>query len=72
MSKKHKGHHTGKARPGMDMHLKSIAGDKMAHSSHHDNHGEGDQKGMHGFGPNFAPPEGYQGDSDGEGVHCQD
>ncbi len=54
--------------------IKAKKGDKMAHSSHHDNHGEGDQAGLHGYGQNMAPPDdACQGDSyggNGMGGNC--
>ncbi len=64
--KKGKGH-TGKLAFTAKDHIKGGMKDMKAHSSNHEHHGEGDQKGMHGFGDNWSPPEGgYQhgGDND--------
>ncbi len=49
--------------------------DPLAHSSHHDSHGEGDQAGIHGFGPNFAggKDSGIEGECGGAmGDNCSD
>lgn len=48
---RHRHGHMGKAGAKIHENMKPIKGDSFAHSSHHANHGEGDQKGMHGFGP---------------------
>ncbi len=64
--------HTGKPHHGHNPMPSHGSKDKMAHSSHHDKHGEGDHKGMHGFGGFHNPPmEHDSGDAEMGAADCE-